>query len=34
MAGPHVGVNKTDKPLRLIGVYMGATGAKDVTPVQ
>jgi quercetin dioxygenase-like cupin family protein len=30
----HFGVNNGDKPVRLLAVYMGATGAKDVTPVK
>jgi quercetin dioxygenase-like cupin family protein len=34
MAVPHFGVNTGDKTMRLIGVYMGADGAKDVTPVK
>jgi quercetin dioxygenase-like cupin family protein len=33
MAVPHFGVNSGDKTMRLIGVYMGADGADDVTPV-
>ena len=34
MAVPHFGVNTGDKTMRLIGVYIGAAGAKDVTPVK
>lgn len=34
MAVPHFGVNTGDKTMRLIGVYMGADGAEDVTPVK
>ncbi|MDI1343753.1 MAG: cupin domain-containing protein [Pseudolabrys sp.] len=34
MAVPHFGVNTGDKTMRLIGVYMGADGADDVTPVK
>lgn len=34
MGVPHYGINKGDRPVRLIGVYMGAAGAKDVTPVK
>jgi quercetin dioxygenase-like cupin family protein len=34
MAVPHFGVNSGDKTMRLIGVYMGADGADDVTPVK
>ena len=30
---PHFGVNTGTQPMRLIGVYMGAQGAKDVTPI-
>jgi quercetin dioxygenase-like cupin family protein len=30
----HFGVNKTAQPVRLLAVYMGAEGAKDVIPVQ
>lgn len=30
---PHVGTNTGDKPMRLLGVYMGADGTRDVTPV-
>ena len=33
MGVPHFGINNSDKPMRLLGVYMGATGVKDVTPV-
>ncbi|HEY0331883.1 MAG TPA: cupin domain-containing protein [Rhodopseudomonas sp.] len=29
----HFGVNTGTTPMRLLGVYMGATGLKDVTPV-
>jgi quercetin dioxygenase-like cupin family protein len=34
MGVAHYGINTGDGPMRLIGVYMGADGAKDVTPVQ
>ena len=34
MGVAHFGVNNGDKPVRLLAVYMGATGAKDVTPVK
>ena len=34
MGVPHFGINKGDTPVRLIGVYMGAKGASDVTPVK
>jgi quercetin dioxygenase-like cupin family protein len=34
MAVAHFGVNSGDKTMRLIGVYMGADGADDVTPVK
>ena len=34
MAVPHFGVNTGTTPMRLIGVYMGADGAADVTPVK
>ena len=30
----HFGVNNGAQPVRLLAVYMGATGAKDVTPVK
>ena len=30
----HFGENKSDKPVRLIAVYMGADGVKDVDPVK
>ena len=30
---PHFGVNTGTQTMRLIGVYMGAQGAKDVTPI-
>ena len=30
----HFGENTGTQPMRLIAVYMGATGAKDVVPVQ
>ena len=33
MGVPHFGINNGDKPMRLLGVYMGGTGIKDVTPV-
>lgn len=33
MGVPHFGVNTGAVPMRLLGVYMGATGVKDVTPV-
>jgi quercetin dioxygenase-like cupin family protein len=29
----HFGVNTGPTPMRLLGVYIGATGLKDVTPV-
>lgn len=34
MAVPHFATNTGDKTMRLIGVYMGADGAQDVTPVK
>lgn len=34
MAVPHFGENKTDKPVRILAVYLGADGAKDVLPVK
>jgi quercetin dioxygenase-like cupin family protein len=34
MEAPHFGINNSDKPMRLLGVYMGATGVADVTPVK
>lgn len=30
---PHNGMNKTDKPLRILAVYMGAEGVATATPV-
>lgn len=30
----HFGENKGDKPVRILAVYMGAVGAKDVLPVK
>ena len=30
----HFGENKSDKPVRLIAIYMGADGVKDVEPVK
>jgi quercetin dioxygenase-like cupin family protein len=30
----HFGVNKGAQPVRILAVYMGATGAKDVIPVK
>lgn len=30
MAVPHKGINETDKPVRILTVYMGAEGAKNV----
>ena len=30
----HVGINTGAGPMRLIAVYMGATGAEDVVPVK
>ena len=30
----HAGSNLTDKPVRILAVYMGAEGSKDVIPVQ
>jgi quercetin dioxygenase-like cupin family protein len=30
---PHIGMNKTDKPLRILAVYMGAEGVATATPV-
>ncbi len=33
MGVAHFGVNTGAVPMRLLGVYMGATGIKDVTPV-
>lgn len=34
MAVPHFGENKTDKPVRILAVYIGAAGLKDATPVK
>jgi hypothetical protein len=34
MEVPHFGENKGAEPVRLIAVYMGAAGAKDVVPVK
>ena len=34
MAVPHYGINTGDTVMRLVGVYMGADGVKDVTPVK
>jgi quercetin dioxygenase-like cupin family protein len=34
MGVAHFGVNTGDKPMRLLGVYIGADGLKDVTPVK
>ena len=34
MGVAHFGVNNGAQPVRLLAVYMGATGAKDVTPVE
>ncbi|MBI1202194.1 MAG: cupin domain-containing protein [Rhodopseudomonas sp.] len=34
MAVPHYGINTGNTVMRLIGVYMGADGVKDVTPVK
>jgi quercetin dioxygenase-like cupin family protein len=34
MAVPHAGINTGTTPMRLIGVYMGAKGTKDVIPVK
>jgi quercetin dioxygenase-like cupin family protein len=31
---PHYGLNTGTAPMRLIGVYMGAEGTKDVIPAQ
>jgi quercetin dioxygenase-like cupin family protein len=31
---PHFGINKTDKPVRILAVYLGADGVKDVAPVK
>ncbi|KIZ39980.1 MULTISPECIES: cupin domain-containing protein [Rhodopseudomonas] len=33
MGVAHVGINTGPTPARVLGVYMGATGLKDVTPV-
>ncbi len=30
----HFGINKGAEPVRILAVYMGATGAKDVIPVK
>lgn len=30
---PHNGMNKTDKPLRILAVYMGAEGVANAIPV-
>ena len=34
MEAPHFGENKTGKPVRILAVYLGADGAKDVLPVK
>ncbi|HWM83641.1 MAG TPA: cupin domain-containing protein [Pseudolabrys sp.] len=34
MAVPHFGVNTGTAPMRLIGVYMGAKGTRDVIPAK
>jgi quercetin dioxygenase-like cupin family protein len=34
MEVPHFGENKTGKPVRILAVYLGAVGAKDVLPVK
>jgi quercetin dioxygenase-like cupin family protein len=34
MAVAHFGVNKGAQPVRLLAVYMGAIGAKDVIPAK
>jgi quercetin dioxygenase-like cupin family protein len=34
MAVAHFGVNNGARPVRILAVYMGAAGAKDVIPVQ
>ena len=31
---PHFGENKTDKPVRILAVYMGADGVKNAAPVK
>jgi quercetin dioxygenase-like cupin family protein len=30
---PHNGINKTDKPVRILAVYMGADGVANAIPV-
>lgn len=30
----HFGINKSAQPVRILAVYMGAAGAKDVIPVK
>jgi hypothetical protein len=30
----HYGINNGAQPVRILAVYMGATGAKDVIPVK
>ena len=30
----HFGENKTDKPVRILAVYLGADGVKNVAPVK
>lgn len=34
MAVPHFGINNGAQPVRLLAVYMGAKGAKDVIPIK